>query len=59
VYIQLTTLCLDGWGCVFEGYGSDFWVGVIDFILKVKFLNLENELIYNQTLVEKHNFNKI
>jgi len=31
VYIQLTTLCLDDWGCVFEGYGSDFWVGVIDF----------------------------
>ena len=30
-----------------------------DFILKVKFINLDNELIYNQTLVEKHNFNKI
>jgi len=30
-----------------------------DFIPKVKFINLDNELIYNQTLVEKHNFNKI
>ena len=30
-----------------------------DFIPKVKFINLDNELIYNQTLVEKHNFNKL
>jgi len=30
-----------------------------DFIPKVKFINLVNELIVNQTLVEKHNFNKI
>ena len=30
-----------------------------DFNPKVKFINLDNELIYNQTLVEKHNFNKI
>ena len=30
-----------------------------DFIPKVKLINLDNELIYNQTLVEKYNYCKI
>ena len=48
------------WGLILErGNLIEHASRNFDFIPKVKFINLDNESIYNQTLVEKHNFNKI